>query len=306
VTIDRDGGGPEREILPSGGYQYGKSNPALQPAVPGRPKPATRVPSAVFRPAARPSPATAAAQAPAGPPLVPIGRVHPHPRNPRHDLGDLSETAASIRAHGILQPLVVRQHPRLAGQWEVIAGHRRLAAARAAGLAMVPVIVREAPGALPEELMLIENLHREDLNPMDKAEAHGRLREGGRSVAGISASTGLHEKTIYASLLLLELAPMTRQAVREGRLSAADALEAIRRERKRRRRSAGKPAMGGGEWEPDWFTSRHPLAGKASALCDDMGHTMRRRLGKVACGECFEAVIRVDERNATAAPGGQP
>jgi ParB family transcriptional regulator, chromosome partitioning protein len=261
----------------------------------------------VFTSPARPSRAEPALQpSPAALPAVPISRVRPHPRNIRQELGDLSELVASIRAEGILQPLVVRQHPELAGHLEVIAGHRRLEAAKRAGLTLVPVTIRAASSAQVEDLMLIENLHRADINPMDKAEALGRARKQGRTVAQISKATGLSEPVIYASLRLLELAPGTRQAVRQGRLSAAAALDAIRRHGQQQRKRQGRPAMGGSEWEPDWFTARHRLAKKAGALCDDLAHSMRRRIGKVACGECWEAVIRVDEEAAAAARGGKP
>lgn len=229
-----------------------------------------------------------------------VSRVHPHPGNIRGQLGDLEEMAASIRAHGILQPIAVEPHPTRPGHWQVIAGHRRLEAAKQAGLDVVPLTLRQPEdGTLPGELMLIENLHREGLNAIDKAEAMGGLRDAGYSVARIAESIGLAEGTIYHYLSLLDLDDKSRQHVRDGRLSAADAVAGIRRARKRQRKKEGRAPVGGGLWEPDHFTGQHPLARRAAALCDAREHTMRRRVGRTACGQCWETVIREDERTVT-------
>lgn len=234
-----------------------------------------------------------------------ISRIKPHPRNVRDDLGDLDGLTESIKAHGILQPIVVEPQPLGSGQFVIIAGHRRHAAARRAGLEMVPVVFRERPeGTEPEELMLVENLQRADLNPMDKAEAMGALQKKGYSTRRIAASIGLSEQSVYNYLMLLELAPATKKRVRAGTLSAADAQQAVRRTRQRQRKAEGKPARPAPvEWEPDHFTARHPLAKKAAAMCDAREHTMRRRVGKTACGQCWETVIRQDERIAVSVLG---
>lgn len=227
-------------------------------------------------------------------------RVHPHPGNIRTEIGDLEEIVASIRAHGILQPLTVEPMPGKPGHWQVLAGHRRLAAAKAAGLQAVPITVRASDSAEPEELMLIENCHRQDLSLMDKAEAMGTLRSKGYSVAKIAKSTGFAEGTVYSYMALLDLAPRTRDMVRDGRLSAVDALAGVRRARKQKRKQDGK-ATASPLWEPDHFTSDHQLARKARRLCDAREHTMRRRVGRIACGQCWETVIREDERTVSAA-----
>src|SRR5262249_4950959 len=175
----------------------------------------------------------------------------------------------------------------------------------AAGLDMVPVSIRQGrAGVAAEELMLVENLHREGLNPMDKAAAMGALRSRGYTAARIARSIGLTESTVGFYLTLLDLAPRSQARVRAGTLAAADAVAAVRRTRKQQRARDGKPAMGGGDWEPDHFTAQHPLARKAKALCDGREHSMRRRVGRLACGECWETVIRADERTVTAALAG--
>jgi ParB family transcriptional regulator, chromosome partitioning protein len=233
-----------------------------------------------------------------------IGKVHPHPGNIRAELGDIEETAASIRAHGILSPLLVEPMPGMPGHWRVLGGHRRLAAAKAAGLQSVPIIVRDPDGSEPEELMLIENCHRRDLTIIDKAEAMGALKAKGYSVAKIARTTGFAEATVYSYTALLDLAPKTRQLVREGRLSASDALRGVRRARRQQRKKAGKPAVGP-VWEPDYFNGTHPLARKAAQMCNAREHTQRRRVGKTACGQCWETVIRQDERVAEASRASQ-
>jgi ParB family chromosome partitioning protein len=254
--------------------------------------------------AAKPLPGTAQApegQAAGGQGTALISRVHPHPGNIRSAIGDIEEMAASIRAHGIIQPIAVEPHPARAGHWLVIAGHRRLEAAKLAGLDVVPITLRQPEdGTLPAELMLIENLHREGLNPIDKAEAMGALRDAGYSVARISQSIGLAEGTVYYYLSLLDLDDKSRRHVRDGRVSAADAVAGIRRARKQRRKKEGRAPAGGGMWEPDHFTGQHPLARRAAALCDAREHTMRRRVGRTACGQCWETVIREDERTVKA------
>jgi len=230
--------------------------------------------------------------------MLHVSRIRPHPRNVRDDLGDLDGLVTSVLQHGILQPLVVEPQPLSAGQFLIIAGHRRFAAARKAGLDMVPVVIREAGEAEPEELMLVENLQRADLNPMDRAEAMGKLKARGYSVTRIASGIGLSEQTVYQCLALLNLDEKSRQKIRDGDVSASVAIAAIRETRKRQRKREGRPQMGPGEWEPDHFTARHPLAKKARTLCEAREHTMRRRVGKTACGQCWETVIRADERLA--------
>jgi ParB family chromosome partitioning protein len=233
-----------------------------------------------------------------------ISRLHPHPDNIRDELGDISGLAASVAVHGILQPVVVEHHPDKPGHYQIIAGHRRFAAAKRARLEMVPIAFRQAakdsPAAEPEELMLVENCQRADLNPMDKAEAMGKLRKKGYSNIRIARSIGLSDATVGYYLSLLDLDVKSQEAIRRGDLSASDGVSAVRRVRAKDRKRDGRPAMGP-VWEPDHFTSQHPLARKARALCNGREHSARRRVGKLACGECWETAIRADERTVAAA-----
>jgi ParB family chromosome partitioning protein len=190
----------------------------------------------------------------------------------------------------------------MAGHYHVIAGHRRLAAAKLAGLAQVPVIIRRRSigRASALQVMLIENYHRTDLSPVEKARAMGRLRdEEGWSLTRIAEAIGVTDATVSTYLTLLELAPSTQQMVSSGRLPVADAVRAVRSIRARTAVTSGRADRRKATavtWEPDHFTSTHPLARKAQALCDAREHNNRRRIGKTACGACWEAVIREDER----------
>lgn len=111
---------------------------------------------------------------------------------------------------------------------------------------------------------------------------------------------------MYLSLLDLDAA--TQEMVRDGRLPVAEAVKAIRRERAReRQRTGGKPHGVKLTWEPDHFTGSHPLARSARAACEARGHNNRRRLGKSgACGQCWETVIRADERQVADALSRAP
>jgi ParB family chromosome partitioning protein len=237
--------------------------------------------------------------------LVHVSRIHPHPDNVREDLGDLRDMVASVKAHGILQPLIVEAHPELPGAYQLLAGHRRLAAAKQARVEQVPVMIRSGHASQPEELMLVENCQRADLNPMDKAEAMGKLRAKGYSNIRIAQSIGMSDATVSYYLSLLVLDPKAQEQIRRGQLSANEAVGIVRRVRAKTRQREGKPAAGP-VWEPDHFTGQHPLARKARALCDAREHSNRRRIGKMgACGECVETVIRADERTVVLAMAQQ-
>lgn len=276
--------------------------PAQQTAPPTPPKPAEPITGADAINGDQPNTTapirgTAAIDGPINTDL-PLNRIHDHPGNIRDHLGDLTELAASIRAQGLLQPVTVHPHPSKNGHYQLLAGHRRRAAAVLAGLTTVPAVIRhDVDDAAVIEVMLVENVQRRDLNPMEKAEAIGRLREQGYAGALISARTGIPEGSVSASLALLELDEDSKERVRSGELTATDAIAAVRRLRRKARegRAAGS-AVRPWSWEPDFLAKTHPLAKKAARLCEAREHTTRRRIGQTACGQCWESVIRSDER----------
>src|SRR5579863_4138516 len=170
---------------------------------------------------------TATATAPAGPTAaaskLPIEAIQPNPMQPRvvFQPERLEELAASIRANGIIQPLIVRHHQ---GQYQLIAGERRWRASKLAGLKDVPVVIQEVADPLLLELALIENIQREDLNAIETAHAYERLgRELGLSQEEIGRRTGKDRTSITNALRLLKLPTEVQLLLAEHRLSMGHA-----------------------------------------------------------------------------------
>ena len=154
---------------------------------------------------------------------LPIESLVPNPQQPRRTFDDaaLEELAASIRSSGILQPLVVR--PRGA-QYEILVGERRWRAAQRAGLPRVPAIVREATDAEALELALVENLLREDLNPLEAAQAYQRLlTEFGWTQEELARRLGKDRSSVANALRLLRLPAPIQEDLRAGRLTMGHA-----------------------------------------------------------------------------------
>lgn len=154
---------------------------------------------------------------------VPVGDIVPNSEQPRRHFAEdaLATLADSIRRHGLLQPLVVR---RVAGHYELIAGERRLRAAARAGLERVPVMVREARPGERLELALIENLQRENLTPLEEAEAYKHLLEVyGLTQEEIGERVGKSRPAITNALRLLALPESVKAQLEGGTLSAGHA-----------------------------------------------------------------------------------
>lgn len=157
--------------------------------------------------------------------LVAVDLVSPNPRQPRnmmqpHELDDLT---ASIREHGVLQPLIVTTGDR-AGEYVLIAGERRLQAARLAGLTSVPVIVRQATDQQRLELAIIENVQRADLSALEEAEAYRQLAEDfNLSHEEIASRVGKSRVAVTNTLRLLKLPDAVKNALIEERVSEGHA-----------------------------------------------------------------------------------
>jgi len=154
---------------------------------------------------------------------VPVDAIDPNPLQPRRLFQSerLMELAQSIRTHGMVQPLVVR---RVGDRFQIVAGERRWRAAKLAEIQQVPIVVREIPDERLLEISLIENIQREDLNPMETAHAFHRLTEELHlSPEQIGESTGKDRSTIVNFLRLLQLPEDLQQLVAERRLSAGHA-----------------------------------------------------------------------------------
>ena len=155
---------------------------------------------------------------------LPLQKVEPNPNQPRHrfDEEELQALADSISEHGILQPLAVRKMD--GGFYQIIAGERRWRAARLAGLQEVPVVVVEADDKTVMELALIENLQRQDLNPMEEAEGYRVLTEEyGLTQEEAAARVGKSRPAVANALRLLALPDEVRELVEKGELSAGHA-----------------------------------------------------------------------------------
>ncbi|HEY6340467.1 MAG TPA: ParB/RepB/Spo0J family partition protein [Bryobacteraceae bacterium] len=160
---------------------------------------------------------------PAAATMAPIEAIAPNPLQPRTVFQPerLEELAASIRAHGIIQPLIVRQ---IGANYQIVAGERRLRAAHMAGLKEVPVVVQDVADQQMLELALIENIQREDLNPIETAHAYDRLsREMGLSQEEIGRQTGKDRASIAHALRLLKLPQEVQVLLAEHQLSMGHA-----------------------------------------------------------------------------------
>ncbi len=151
--------------------------------------------------------------------FAPISDLHPHPHNPRRDLGDLTELADSIRAHGIRQDLLVVPNPDVEqGGWRIVIGHRRHAAAALAGADTVPVRVDATLDEIGQrELMLVENLQRTDLSPVEEADAYQGLLDLGLSATAIARQTGRAVATVRSRLKIRTLSEDARSKLHEGK-----------------------------------------------------------------------------------------
>jgi ParB family chromosome partitioning protein len=157
---------------------------------------------------------------------LPIEALEPGPFQPRGgmDRTSLEELAASIRAHGILQPILVRPKPGSPDSYEIIGGERRWRAAQAAQLHEVPVVIRDLGDREAMAAGLVENLQRQDLNPLEEAEGYRRLLdEFGLTQESLGQSVGKSRSHVANTLRLLGLPEPVRDLLRQGILSAGHA-----------------------------------------------------------------------------------
>jgi ParB family chromosome partitioning protein len=176
-------------------------------------------------PAAAP-PASAAPQPGGGPVEVPIERIHPNPDQPRRsfDEAGLEDLAQSIRARGVIQPLIVRPNPRERGTYEIVAGERRWRAAQRAQLHNLPVILRDYDEIEVLEIAIIENIQRADLNPIEEAQGFQQLMgRFGHTQEKLAEALGKSRSHISNLTRLLSLPEDVQGLLRDGRLSAGHA-----------------------------------------------------------------------------------
>jgi ParB family chromosome partitioning protein len=181
------------------------------------------IPTAAAPPPPAPPPAARDREMAHRPVELDIDLLAPNPRQPRQHLEEshLEELAQSIRSHGIIQPILVRH---VDGRYEIVAGERRWRAAQRAGLLKVPIVVRDVADDKLLEVALIENIQRENLNPIEEAQAYRRLTdEFALSQEQISAAVGKDRATVANYMRLLRLPAEVRNDVAAGSLSMGHA-----------------------------------------------------------------------------------
>jgi ParB family chromosome partitioning protein len=164
-----------------------------------------------------------ASESKAGPVEVPVARVSPNPHQPRQSINEesLAELVASIREHGVIQPLVVTQ---VGDEYQIIAGERRWRAAQLAGLSSVPALVKETTPQQMLELALVENIQRADLNPLEEAAAYQQLMEEfGLTQEEVAKRVGKSRTAVANTLRLLRLPGAIKEALLGGRVSEGHA-----------------------------------------------------------------------------------
>ncbi len=230
---------------------------------------------------------------------IEVEKIHPNPDNPRHEAGDVTELARSITEEDLLQPLLVIPAAQQYGTGHVMIedGWRRWTAGKVYKKVLPCTIRYPAPDENLKMRAVLTGLvtdgHKAALKPMEKAEAYGRLRdEFGLTQTQIAMQTGFAVSTIGYYLTLLELSPRSMKAVQDGRISADRAVSAVREHRKTQKGKDGRKVDLG--WDPDSFSTSHPLAKKAAVMCLAREHKGHRRFAG-ACHACWEVVIRQDE-----------
>lgn len=173
--------------------------------------------------------------------LLPLYKVEPNPDQPRNDFDEeeLQALADSISQHGVIQPLTVRQLET--GYYQIIAGERRWRASRIAGLTEIPAIILEADDRKAMELALIENLQRQDLNPVEEALGYQSLmKEYGLTQEEVAAQVAKSRPAVANALRLLSLCPEVLEQVKSGTLTAGHARAILALKSEKQQQEAAK------------------------------------------------------------------
>jgi ParB family chromosome partitioning protein len=226
---------------------------------------------------------------------VAIGAIQQNPRQPRTHFDDsaLEDLAASIREHGIIQPLIVSE--RGADRYELVAGERRWRAAQRAGLERVPVIVRETTQQQLLELALIENVQRADLNPIEEAHAYEALKEDfGLSDGDIARRLGKGSREAIANTRrLLQLAPEAQQALLRQQISAGHGRALLKLKQADQQQQALAVMVA-----DDWTVREAERFGDLVKELDDLGAA----LAEIRAQRVGKSESRDQKKRAAAAP----
>jgi ParB family chromosome partitioning protein len=215
-----------------------------------------------------------------------VDLIDPNPWQPRQevDSAKIDELAESLRRVGVIQPIVVR--PGAGGRYQLVAGQRRLLAARRAGMPEIPTVIRPVSDDQMPLVALVENIHREDLNPLERAQAFDRLtRESQLSHEAIAELTGIARSTVTNSLRLLDLDAASMQLLREAKITEGHARALLSEPDLARRQSLRDSIVSGGlsvrksEDESRKSASKRPPAGRRSADAARLAKTISEKLG---------------------------
>lgn len=220
-----------------------------------------------------------------------------NPDNIRHDLGPLGELTVSIKHVGILEPLKVLP-PTEGRGWMLLDGHRRFTAGQMAGVTKFSCIAFEdVTPAVQTQLMLMFDYQKKSLSYVERAEAIGKMRDGGMTQKQISETIGMAQSTVASYLALLDLDDVTLRRVEDGDVTFVEAVGIVRHVRRQTNELEGrltrgrKPATSAQKRSgPNsaWFNSSHRLALKVRDRCT---HADRPRVGLIGCGECWEETL---------------
>ncbi len=204
---------------------------------------------------------------------IAIDRIVPNPKQPRRTFieAELEELADSIRAKGVIMPILVRPDPNQPEMFEIIAGERRWRAARRAGLAVIPAVVREMDDRETLEIAIIENVQRSDLNAVEEAEAYKALIDRfGRTQDSVAAQVGKSREHVSNTMRLLALPEDVREHLREGRLTAGHGRALLKTSADASALAAQVIAKGLSVRETEAL-SKEKLGGAVKALAKTMG-----------------------------------
>ena len=198
---------------------------------------------------------------------VPLRLIDPDPHQPRQNLGDLADLALSIREHGVLQPIIVEAKD--GGRYQVLTGERRFAACRSLGMETAPCLVRTVVEQSRLALQLIENLHRQDLHPLDEAQAFQRLMdEFNLTQRDLARRLGKSLSSINETLRLLELVPGVLADVRTSEHASKSVLLEIAKEADPlRQQELWKQAQAGQLTVRQARTGKDPAGQPRAAVC---------------------------------------
>lgn len=223
---------------------------------------------------------------------IPPDKIHPNTANPRKDLGDVTELAVSLRTQGVLQPLIVIPIDGTDDEYELLDGARRHAAALLGGIPQLPCLITTRAGKTTQVATMLAAAMHKQLEPLEQSAAFHELLSTGLKISDIAAQTGYSQATIRDRLRLSALPTEAKAMLRDKIMTVGQANDLARQVHRSPNKTGSTTVSAKSQHK---FTSTHPVAARARELCTH--EDTHQFLGNVACGPCWEAAIRADERN---------